>query len=325
MRKSLSIFCILAASVVQAQDAQLGTSKPDTVPIKLNTAVTPSAVEIIDRSLSKYRDNLTVQRNYLFRQREVSRQLDKDGNVKKTEIRTYEVSMPCGIADDWYEKLVAKEDKPLSESDQKKQNEKLDKYCAEQKKHHEEYQRELDKWKQKHANDGQQPPLSKDERDEREIADGIKKVYDFHLEGEDQIDGREVYVISAEPRPAYKPDKRWEHLLAKMRGKLWIDAADFQIVKAEADLFDDFHVGLFLFKLNKGAHFEFEQTRINQETWLPSREFLKGSGKVAFFTGRFQQNTTYSDYQKFRTDTKITGIVSDTVNTDASHQAGRQH
>ena len=40
--------------------------------------------------------------------------------------------------------------------------------------------------------------------------------------------GGEVYVVSAEPNPSYKPDKRWEHLLAKMRGKLWIDAADFK-------------------------------------------------------------------------------------------------
>jgi len=44
---------------------------------------------------------------------------------------------------------------------------------------------------------------------------------------------------------------------------------------------------------------------------LPSREYLKGSGRVAFVTGRFQQNTTYSDYRKFRTDTKITGVVGE--------------
>ena len=268
-----------------------------------------AASEIIDRSLAKYRENLDIQRNYIFRQREVNQELDGKEQVKKTEVHTYEVFMPC--KGDWYEKLVEKNDKPLSDGDQKKESEKLDKYCAEQKKHEEEHQRDLEKWKEKHADDGQPPPLDKEERDEREIADGVKKVYNFTLDGEEQRDGRQVYIVSAEPNPAYKPDKRWEHLLAKMRGKLWIDAADFQVVKVEADLFDDFHVGLFLFKLNKGAHFEFEQARINGETWLPSREYLKGSGRVTFVTGRFQQNTTYSDYRKFRTDTKITGVVGE--------------
>ena len=305
MRKAIITICFLVACAALAQDIADTSAPKGAASSKRNL----TASEIIDRSLGKYRENLDIQHNYIFRQREVNQELDGKGQVKKTEIHTYEVFMPC--PGDWYEKLVEKNDKPLSDGDQKKESDKLDKYCAEQKKHEEAHQRDLEKWKEKHANDGQPPPLDKEEREEREIADGIKKVYNFTLDGEEQRDGRQVYVVSAEPNPAYKPDKRWEHLLAKMRGKLWIDAADYQVVKVEADLFDDFHVGLFLFKLNKGAHFEFEQARINGETWLPSREYLKGSGRVTFVTGRFQQNTTYSDYRKFRTDTKITGVIGE--------------
>ena len=302
MRTAIIAVCFLCGLAACAQESAVAAPAP-------TLTQKPSASEIIDRSLNKYRENLDIQHNYIFRQREVNQELDGKGQVKKTEIHTYEVFMPC--RGDWYEKLVEKDDKPLNDGEQKKESDKLDKYCAEQKKHEEQHQRDLEKWKEKHANDGQPPPLDKEERDEREIADGIKKVYTFTLEGEEQRDGRAVYIVSAEPNPAYKPDKRWEHLLSKMRGKLWIDAADYQVVKVEADLFDDFHVGLFLFKLNKGAHFEFEQARINGETWLPSREYLKGSGRVTFVTGRFQQNTTYSDYRKFRTDTKITGVIGE--------------
>jgi hypothetical protein len=290
MRTAILI-CVLVACAALAQDIADTSAPKGTALSKQN--LTASA--IIDRSLRKYRENLDIQHNYIFRQREVNQELDGKGQVKKTEIHTYEVFMPC--PGDWYEKLVEKNDKPLNEGDQKKESDKLDKYCADEKKHEETHQRDLEKWKE--------------ERQERDIADGIKKVYNFTLDGEEQRDGRQVYVVSAEPNPAYKPDKRWEHLLAKMRGKLWIDAADYQVVKVEADLFDDFHVGLFLFKLNKGAHFEFEQARINGETWLPSREYLRGSGRVTFVTGRFQQNTTYSDYRKFRTDTKITGVIGE--------------
>lgn len=304
MRTFIAIFMLLSAG--------FGLAQQEPIPKSPNL----TAAEIIDRSLGQYRHNLEIQRNYMFRQREINQELNGQGVVKKTEIRTYEVFMPCR---GWYEKLVSKDDKPLSDGDAKKETAKLDKFCTEQKKHEDEYQRDLAKWKEEHADDAQSPPLDKEERDEREIADGIKKVFTFTLDGEDRLDGREVYVISAEPNPAYKPDKRWEHLLSKMRGKLWIDAVDYQVAKVEADLVDDFHLGLFLFKLNKGAHFEFEQARINGETWLPSREYLKGSGRVAFITGRFQQNTTYGDYRKFRTDTKITGVVTDSNEATSSN------
>ena len=85
---------------------------------KLSQKLTAS--EIIDRSLAKYRENLDIQHDYIFRQREVNQELDGKGQVKKTEIHTYEVFMPC--RGDWYEKLVEKDDKPLNDGEQKKES-----------------------------------------------------------------------------------------------------------------------------------------------------------------------------------------------------------
>src|SRR6201993_4636611 len=148
MRTAILSICFLVTCAALAQDVTDTSAPTRRAPSKQNL----TASEIIDRSLSKYRENLDIQHNYIFRQREVNQELDGKGQVKKTEIHTYEVFMPC--RGDWYEKLVEKDDKPLSEGDQKKESEKLDKHCGEQKKHEEAHQRDLEKWKEKHANDG---------------------------------------------------------------------------------------------------------------------------------------------------------------------------
>ena len=91
MRVAIIGFWLLATCAVFAQDTS-GTSAPKrpTAPVAKLTAS-----EIIDRSLAKYRENLDIQHNYIFRQREVNQELDGKGQVKKTEIHTYEVFMPC--------------------------------------------------------------------------------------------------------------------------------------------------------------------------------------------------------------------------------------
>jgi hypothetical protein len=128
-----------------------------------------------------------------------------------------------------------------------------------------------------------------------------------------------VWVLSGTPKRDYHPNSRAGKLLSKVSGKVWITKGDYQWVKAEADLADDFSVGLFLFKLHKGTHLEFEQTRVNNEVWLPKRVFVQGSGRIALVKGaRFRNDIMYSKYQRFSTDVKITGVAEETTSPSAS-------
>jgi hypothetical protein len=249
----------------------------------------PDATEIIRRSLSHWRRNLDAARNYTFRQRAVEEELNKDGSIKKTEIATHEILIIYGEP---YEKLVARDDKPLSGKDQQKEEEKLNKFFEKQQKKSDE-DREKERAKQR-------------DKFQREIADELPLMLNYELVGETELEGQPVWEIRATPKPDYKSHSMAGKLLSKMGARVWITKADYQWVKAECDLLDDFTVGWFLFKLHKGTHLEFEQARINDEVWLPRSFFLQGSGRFTVKTGRFRNTVQYSDYHKFKADVKVT-------------------
>lgn len=249
----------------------------------------PDAQEIIRRSLSHWRRNLDAARNYTFQQRAIEQELNKDGSVKKTEISTHEILIIYGEP---YEKLISRDDKPLSAKDQQKEEEKLNKFFEKQQKKSDE-DREKDRAKER-------------DKFQREIADELPLMLDYKIAGEEIVDGKPVWVITATPKKDYKAHSRAGKLLSKLSAKAWISKADYQWVKAECNLTDDFGAGWFLFKLHKGTHLEFEQVRINDEVWLPHSIFLQGSVRIAVKTGRFRNTIQYSNYQKFKADVKMT-------------------
>src|SRR5882757_1786721 len=77
--------------------------------------------EIIRRSIEIDRRTLELARTYTCQHREVLKHLDKNGNVKSTEIKTYDISFFYG---EEYSRLIMIDDKPLNEKEQKKEDEK---------------------------------------------------------------------------------------------------------------------------------------------------------------------------------------------------------
>lgn len=245
--------------------------------------------DLIHRSVENHKKNLELIHNYIFEERRVEQELNKDDSVKKTEVHTYEVVDVFGNA---YEKLIARDDKPLDAKDAAKEEEK--------------YQKHYEEMKKKAEN---RKAAAKQDKEEREMTDALMSMMKFTLVGEESLDGRAVYVVDAEPDPQRKPKSRAEKLISKLRGRLWVDKNDYEWVKADAELLDDFSVGLFLFKLNKGAHIEFEATRVNDEVWLPRRTWVEGSGRVLVMSGRIRQEETFSKYRRFKGDARMIGIA----------------
>ncbi len=147
----------------------------------------------------------------------------------------------------------------------------------------------LDKAVAKLANETdeqRQRRLAKAEKDrERAARDAAARsldLYDFHLEGDESIEGRPVWVITATPKPGYHPKHRDAKPLLKIHGKLWIDKAEYQWVRIEAETSDTISLGWFIARLDSGAKIVFEQTRINDEIWLPKRQVVSGSGAWAW-------------------------------------------
>jgi len=249
---------------------------------------------LVRQAADKDLENQKKLRNYTYTQREEEHKLDGDGQTKSTETRTYEIMV---LFEEQVRKLVAKDDKPLSENDAKKEDEKIQKI--------------IDKRKDESEND-RRKRLEKSEKEQEEGRQFVKEVadaYNFRSVGTESMLGRETYVIDAAPRPGYQPHTKNAKFLPKFRFRVWVDKAESQWMKLDIQCIDTVSVGLFLVRVHKGSNIQIELTRVNDEVWLPKHVTLKLDARVALFKGmNMSQDVTYSDYKKFGTNTKITPL-----------------
>jgi hypothetical protein len=242
----------------------------------------------------KDQENDKRRRDYTYVQREEEHTLDGKGKVKNTEVRTREILMIYG---DQVERLIAKDDKPLSEKDAAKEESRIQK-IVDKRKNESESDREKRLKKEQ-----------KEREDDRKFVTEVSEAYNFRLIGSEVIGGRDTYVIDCDPRPGFQPRSREAKILSKVRGRIWIDKAERQWVKLDAQLLETISFGLVLARLHKGTRIIAEQTRINEEVWLPKHESIKVDARVALLKNfNIDEDVTYRDYKKFRTDTKIVGV-----------------
>jgi hypothetical protein len=254
--------------------------------------------ELLRRVAEKDLENEKRLRDYTYLQREEEHKLDGGGKVKKIESRTSEVLVVYG---EQIERLVAKDDKPLSAEETKKEDERIQKITDKRKNESESDRRKRVEKEEKNREDGRTFVL--------EIADA----YNFRLAGSELLDGRDTWILDAEPRPGYQPKYREAKMLPKLHGRIWIDKAEMQWTKVDVTTTDTISFGLFLARIHKGTRIVVEATRVNEEVWLPKHLSVHLDVRVALlknFNEDIEQ--TFRDYKKFRTDTKFT-VVGETT------------
>jgi hypothetical protein len=233
-------------------------------------------------------------RNYTYIEREVENRLDGKGQTKSTETRTYEIMEIYG---EQVQRLIQKDDKPLSQRDAAKEEEKIQKI--------------IDKRKNESQSDRRKRE-EKDEKDREENRKFVREVadaYTFKLVGTEVLQGREAWMIDGEPRPDFVPHMKESKFLAKFRGRVWIDKNDLQLAKMDVECLDTFSWGLFLARFHKGSRFMLEQTRVNDEVWLPLQVAAKIDVRLALLKNfDVDLEQTYRDYKKFRTTSKIVSV-----------------
>jgi hypothetical protein len=239
-------------------------------------------------------ENDKRQHNYTYIDREVQNNLDGKGNTKSTEIKTYEI---LEIYGEQVQRLIEKDDKPLGAKEAAKEEEKIQKI--------------IDKRK----NESEDDRKKREEKQEKEREEGLKFVkevadaYDFKLVGTEDVGGREAWVIDGEPRPGFEPHMKGAKFLAKFHGRVWIDKGDLQLAKMDIEAIDTVSIGWVLARIHKGTRVMLEQTRVNDEVWLPRHITFKLDARVALVKGyKIDGDQQYRDYKKFRTSSRIVGM-----------------
>ncbi len=198
------------------------------------------------------------------------REFESDGKLRSTDIKTLKVDKVEGVRVAW---LVARDDRPLPGNERREVEAKMRKRVA-----------ELKRSPEKAARSSEMDFLV-------ELPDAL----DFKYSGTERIAGREALILDFSPRPGYTAKRLRARVFEKCRGRVWIDKADKQAVKVNAEIYDTVSIGFgLLAKIEKGTQFHLEQVRLNDEDlWVPHRETIRFDARVMVFkTVKTQIDTT---------------------------------
>lgn len=233
------------------------------------------ANKIIERSIQANAADWKATPEYDYFERDQ----EQDGGSK-----TFEERMILGSP---YEQLVAINGKPLSPDREAEEQSKLEAAIA---------QRRSESAEQRASR------IEKYERDRKRnqlLLQQLTKALNLVLVGEQKLEGHDVYVLKATPRPGYQPPNMETEVLLGMEGKLWIDKETFQWVKVEAQVIHPVSIEGFLARVEPGTRFELEKAPVEDEIWLPRHFAMRSRAKILFlFHHRSQADESYYGYHK---------------------------
>jgi hypothetical protein len=183
--------------------------------------------------------------SYFYDKHTIREDLDSKGDLKDRIEKRYEVTVESGMS---YLKLIQVNGETLSLSEQKKQN---DREIAERQ-------------KMTDAKPGQKG----DERENFLTADLVSR-YQFTLVERKAINGRDAYVLSFKPKSSDLPNhKLTDRFLNQICGKVWIDAQDFEIARAELHLQSEVALWGGLIGTLRQCNYTLERVRLGDGSWF---------------------------------------------------------
>ena len=236
-----------------------------------------------------------LKENYAGSRTEEETEFENDGRVKKRELHEYTFFYLNG---DEVSTLVKKDGKPLSNQEQKKENEKT--------------QKEIENIQKREAKKEAKEEKAKEEGKGGDNDDpGIEvflRACQFVNPRRERFRGQDVLVFDFEPNPDFKPHKLVEKVVQKLAGVVWIDEKAHDVARLEAYFVGDFKfAGGLLANLQKGTSFVFEQAYVNNEVWLPTYEEAHVGVRLLLLKGfKINEVTRYSDYKRFNVETLST-------------------
>lgn len=247
-----------------------------------------TATEIVAKAAQSMLKANRLRDDYTYKEKSVSRELGSDGAIRKTEETEKEIIVFAGQQ---VERVIEKDGKPLARDEARKQQAKVDKAAAEASKlSPEQVQERLEKRDREFA------------KTNGWLAE-LPSAFHFTTIGEQSLENRQVYVIKGVPDPGYKGKDA--HLFHCVAGTLYIAKTSYTLVRMDGEFLDDCSFGLFLAKVLKGSHMDFQRVLVNNEVWLPKEVSVSGEGRALFKKFDDDLHVTYSDYRKFTAESHI--------------------
>jgi hypothetical protein len=238
-------------------------------------AALPDGNAYVRQLVERHRARERILDSYSYDVLERREELDASGSVKKTRSRRYEVFFVRGRP---VRRLVGEDDRPLSAERQRKADREA---------------REKAEAISGGTAVSEQPGMR---------LSAILDRYDFRSVGREPIDARASIVLDFGALPGRRSIDG-DNVLRNLAGRIWVDEAEGEVVRAEAR-----NTSTIKFALGLGASvatlaFRLEFRKVDDSVWLPSRIEATVAGRALLFKGfRTRVTTTYGNYRRFRVD-----------------------
>lgn len=202
---------------------------------------------------------------------------DDDGD----DVQTYDVMMMSGGP---YERLVAVDDRPLSPSQVRDEQNKR--------------RREMARRTLENVTAGAPPESSYRRRHARfkALFQQFPNAFSFTLEGRRRVGGRTAYYVTAVPRPDYEPPTRDARALTAMTVEFWVDVETDHWIKLAARITKPVSLVGLLVRLEPGTTVELEKAPVdNGRVWLVTHLRFQSTSRLLMLFGHH----TSSDEQYF--------------------------
>ncbi|MDE1162696.1 MAG: hypothetical protein PW792_12215 [Acidobacteriaceae bacterium] len=229
-------------------------------------------------------------RDYTYKVHVDNLDYTKSGAVKKSTSTDSDSFTVDGVRVD---KLFARNGKPLTDDEKRKEDERIDK--------------QINKAKEQRAKRLAQGKPTDARGDELLTVSRILELGSFTNLHPDTFSGRPVWVMDYHGNPDAKTRTAFESVFKDLTGTVWIDQADHVLVAAHGIFDKDFKIGGgLLMNLHKGTTFDFRSVKVDNAVWLPDTIDARGSLRYLLFVSfNGGLHLKASEYKKFRSSARI--------------------
>jgi hypothetical protein len=268
----------------------------------------PDIVALMHDVENNERKAETIEKDYLYHSVVTAQEIDGHGQVKKTDVTEFDHYWVNGVR---VRRMVKKDGKALSAEEISKEDARIDKESA---KAHERREKADAQNKETDSRGDQEITVSR-----------LLELGSFTNPRRVELNGRDTIAVDFAGNPKAKTRNRSEDVIRDIVGTAWIDERDHVLARVEGRFVTAFKVGGgLLVDIQKDTRFSWEQTKINDEVWLPVHIEGQGAARMLlFFSFNGSLRAVESDYRKFRTSSTILPGMTQVSPPDATDSAAR--
>lgn len=237
----------------------------------------PKAEDLIKKFAQRWREEekQKLEENYGFIEHRIFEQFDKGGNVKEHQDRRFQLVM---LEDKPFLRWIEKDGKPLSGEDLKKQQEREKRALEERRKHLAARKKAPD--------------------EDLKLDDEFLARFRYEVIAKEDIRGRPAFVVTVLPRSKDLPARNnSEKLFNRMQGKVWVDAQDYSLAKADMHLSEPASFYGFLGAVRQ-LDLLMQRTLVDNKVWMPEKVNFALEARRLVSSMRMKQESEYSDFRK---------------------------